>query len=204
MKSFIETTFFPRTRNASFSVEPKTGRSSAWLERYVRDVEVARSNRVAPINREVNASRFFYFLPLLVFSPRFFSRPPFRDARPSLALLFYHASTYFLLAVLFPRRFKRRPFPAFQKRFRNRRRPASPILPSLPAPPVFANRRDRSRRPSRNAVDGLEPLDRTRRLRIMKISRVPGRRRRAVGRTLDSNSLENLERQAIQRRKGSP
>ena len=28
----------------------KSGRSSAWLERYVRDVEVARSNRVAPIS----------------------------------------------------------------------------------------------------------------------------------------------------------
>ena len=26
----------------------RSGRSSAWLERYVRDVEVARSNRVAP------------------------------------------------------------------------------------------------------------------------------------------------------------
>ena len=29
----------------------QSGRSSAWLERYVRDVEVARSNRVAPIFR---------------------------------------------------------------------------------------------------------------------------------------------------------
>ena len=28
------------------------GRSSAWLERYVRDVEVARSNRVAPISSQ--------------------------------------------------------------------------------------------------------------------------------------------------------
>ena len=55
--------------NGVLSVEPKTGRSSAWLERYVRDVEVARSNRVAPINREVNASRFFYFL---TFSAAFF------------------------------------------------------------------------------------------------------------------------------------
>ena len=34
----------------------QSGRSSAWLERYVRDVEVARSNRVAPI------FRFFIFL----------------------------------------------------------------------------------------------------------------------------------------------
>ncbi len=34
----------------SVSVPSKdSGRSSAWLERYVRDVEVARSNRVAPI-----------------------------------------------------------------------------------------------------------------------------------------------------------
>ena len=29
-----------------------SGRSSAWLERYVRDVEVARSNRVAPIDEK--------------------------------------------------------------------------------------------------------------------------------------------------------
>ena len=29
----------------------RSGRSSAWLERYVRDVEVARSNRVAPTFR---------------------------------------------------------------------------------------------------------------------------------------------------------
>ena len=28
----------------------QSGRSSVWLERYVRDVEVARSNRVAPID----------------------------------------------------------------------------------------------------------------------------------------------------------
>ena len=30
------------------SAVPKSGRSSAWLERYVRDVEVACSNHVAP------------------------------------------------------------------------------------------------------------------------------------------------------------
>jgi hypothetical protein len=38
--------FPPATKTYVWS--PKSGRSSAWLERYVRDVEVARSNRVAP------------------------------------------------------------------------------------------------------------------------------------------------------------
>ena len=40
----------------------KSGRSSAWLERYVRDVEVARSNRVAPILPQGYPLRFFRFL----------------------------------------------------------------------------------------------------------------------------------------------
>ena len=40
----------------------KSGRSSAWLERYVRDVEVARSNRVAPISPQGFPLRFFHFL----------------------------------------------------------------------------------------------------------------------------------------------
>ena len=38
----------PTEAGAKMSGSQRSGRSSAWLERYVRDVEVAGSNPVAP------------------------------------------------------------------------------------------------------------------------------------------------------------
>ena len=42
----------PRGRIIAQQSTPTSGRSSAWLERYVRDVEVASSNLVAPTLRK--------------------------------------------------------------------------------------------------------------------------------------------------------
>ena len=45
----------PFPHKPALGVIPPSGRSSAWLERYVRDVEVARSNRVAPTDNTIGS-----------------------------------------------------------------------------------------------------------------------------------------------------
>ena len=113
-----------------------SGRSSAWLERYVRDVEVARSNRVAPINREVNASRFFYFLPFWASSPI-----SFPDAVSKRSSFVSSPRALFPLVLLFRVAAQRRPnvFTFFFSDVRS-----CSFLP-LAVSRVFPKPRDRSR-----------------------------------------------------------